>query len=157
VLGLPDEAALAEGWRSLEADVARAQPGLELDGVLVEAMARPGLELIVAARRDADWGAVLLLGLGGVWAEVLHDIRVLPADLDRPAIADELRKLKSAPLLAGFRGAPPRDVAAVADVAARLGALMTARPEIAEIEVNPLVVYPQGEGAILVDALIVVR
>jgi len=157
VLGLADEAALAEGWRSLEADVARAQPGLELDGVLVEAMARPGLELIVAARRDADWGAVLLLGLGGVWAEVLHDIRVLPADLDRPAIADELRKLKSAPLLAGFRGAPPRDVAAVADVAARLGALMTARPEIAEIEVNPLVVYPQGEGAILVDALIVVR
>jgi acyl-CoA synthetase (NDP forming) len=157
VLGLADETALAAGWHELNADVAAAHPGLVLDGVLVEAMAREGLELIVGARRDPDWGAVLLVGLGGVWAQVLDDVRVLPADLDPPAIADALRRLKSAPLLAGFRGAPPRDVAAVADVAARLGALMAAHPEIAEIEINPLRVYPQAQGAAVVDALIVVR
>jgi acyl-CoA synthetase (NDP forming) len=157
VLRLADETALAAGWHKLNADVAAAHPGLALDGVLVEAMAREGLELIVGARRDPDWGAVLLVGLGGLWAQVLDDVRVLPADLDPPAIADALRRLKSAPLLAGFRGAPPRDVAAVADVAARLGALMAAHPEIAEIEINPLRVYPQTQGAAVVDALIVVR
>lgn len=157
VLGLADAAALAEGWRKLNHDIAIAHPGIKLDGVLVEAMVRSGLELIVGARHDPDWGPVLLMGLGGVWAEVLNDTRVLPASLDPCAIADDLRKLKSAALLSGFRGAPPRDIAAVADIAARLGALMTAHAEIAEIEINPLVVYPEGEGAVAVDALIVVR
>jgi acyl-CoA synthetase (NDP forming) len=155
VLGLVDGLALAGGWRKLHADVAKAQPGLELDGVLVEAMVRAGLELIVGVRRDPDWGPVLLLGLGGVFAEVFHDIRMLPACGDAAAIIDDLRKLKAAALLTGFRGAPPLDLTAVADVAARLGAFAAAHPEIAEIEVNPLMVYP--EGALVLDALIVVR
>jgi acetate---CoA ligase (ADP-forming) len=155
VLGLADGAALREGWRKLHAAVAKAHPGLELDGVLVEAMARVGLELIVGLRRDPDWGPVLLLGLGGVFAEVLHDIRMLPARVDAAAIIDDLRKLKAAVLLTGFRGALPSDLAAVADVAARLGAFAAAHPEIAEIEVNPLMVYP--EGALVLDALIIAR
>jgi acyl-CoA synthetase (NDP forming) len=155
VLGIADETALVEGWRKLHADVVKAQPDLKLDGVLVEPMARAGLELIVGARRDPDWGPVLLVGLGGLFAEVLHDIRMLPLGLDAPAIVDELRKLKAAALLTGFRGAPPRDLDAVADIAARLGAFVTAHPEIVEIEVNPLMVYP--EGALVLDALIIVR
>jgi acyl-CoA synthetase (NDP forming) len=157
VLGLADEAALAEGWHKLNADIGKAHPGLALDGVLVEAMALPGLELILGTRRDPDWGVVLLAGLGGVWAEVLGDIRLMPSDLDAPAIADELRRLKAAALLTGFRGALPRDIAAAARVAARLGALAAAHPEIAEIEVNPLVVYAAPDGAVALDALIVAR
>jgi acyl-CoA synthetase (NDP forming) len=155
VLGLAEGAALAEGWRKLHAEVANAQPGLELEGVLVEAMARTGLELVVGVRRDPDWGPVLLFGLGGVFAEVLRDIRILPACVDAAAIIDGLRTLKAAALLTGFRGALPLDLAAVADVAVRLGAFAAAHPEIAEIEVNPLMVYP--EGALVLDALIVVR
>jgi acyl-CoA synthetase (NDP forming) len=157
VLMLADEAALAEGWRRLHAAIAKAWPGLRLDGVLVEAMARPGVELIVGARRDPDWGPVLVVGLGGVWAEVLRDVRVLPPDLEPAAIAGELRKLKAAALLTGFRGAPALDLGAVAGIASRLGRFAAAHPEIAEMDVNPLVVYPEREGAIAVDALIVTR
>jgi acetate---CoA ligase (ADP-forming) len=157
VLALADETALAQGWARLHADIARTRPGLALDGVLVEAMARPGLELILGARGDPDWGAVLVIGLGGVLAEALHDVRVLPPDLDPAAIAEEFGKLKGAKLLASFRGAPARDVVAAAEIAAKLGTFMLAHPEIAEIDLNPVVVYAQGEGAIALDALIVVR
>jgi acyl-CoA synthetase (NDP forming) len=157
VLGLADEVALADGWSKLHAAIAKARPELRLDGVLVEAMARPGVELIVGARNDPDWGAILVVGLGGVVAEALRDVRVLPADLAPAAIIDELHKLKAAALLTGFRGAPALDLRAVADIASRLGRFTAAHPEIAEIDINPLVVYPEQQGAVAVDALIVVR
>jgi acyl-CoA synthetase (NDP forming) len=157
VLGLADEAALVAGWTRLHADIAKARPGLRLDGVLVEAMVRPGLELIVGVRNDPDWGPVLLVGLGGVWAEALGDVRVLLPDLEPAAIISELHKLKAAPLLTGFRGTTALDLGAVADIASRLGRFAIAHPEIAEIDVNPLVVYPEQDGAVAVDALIVAR
>jgi acyl-CoA synthetase (NDP forming) len=157
VLGLADETALALGWGKLHTDIASARPDLQLEGVLVEAMAPPGIELILGARHDPDWGAILVIGLGGIWAEAVRDVRVLPADLKPAAIVAELRKLKAAALLTGFRGAPALDLDAVAEVASRLGRFIAAHPEVAEIDVNPLVVYPAQQGAIAVDALIVVR
>jgi acyl-CoA synthetase (NDP forming) len=157
ILGLADAAALTLGWRKLNADLDRARPGLRLDGILVEAMARPGVELIVGARNDLEWGTILVVGLGGVWTEALRDVRVLPGDLAPSAIVGELRKLKGAALLTGFRDTPARDLGAVADVAVRLGAIAAAHPEIAEIDVNPLVVYQEEGGTVAVDALIVVR
>ena len=96
MLGIADDASLAEAWRKLDANIAKARPDLRLDGYLVEAMARPGVELIVGARNDPDWGPVLVVGLGGIWAEALRDVRVLPADLAPAAIISELRKLKGA-------------------------------------------------------------
>jgi acyl-CoA synthetase (NDP forming) len=157
VLRLNDEAALAAGWDQLHANIAKARPDLKLDGVLVEAMAKPGVELILGARNDPEWGPVLVIGLGGVFAEALHDVRVLPPYLDAGAIASELHKLKGAALLKAFRGAPARDVAAVATMAANLGAFVRAHPEVAEIDINPVVAYGEGEGAVALDALIVVR
>ena len=156
VLGLADDAGLVEGWRKLHADIARVRPGLQLDEVLVEAMARPGVELIVGARNDPDWGPILVVGLGGVWAEALGDVRVVSALLEPAAIANEIRKLKGARLLTGFRGTPAIDLGAVAEIVSRLGQLARAHPEVAEIDVNPVVAYGEQEGAIAVDALIVV-
>jgi acetate---CoA ligase (ADP-forming) len=154
-LGLTDAAALEAAWRRMQERIAAARPGLSLDGVLVEAMAAPGLELIVGARRDPAWGPVVLVGLGGIWTEALDDVRLMPADLSRERVAAEIGRLKGARLLAGLRGAPAVDVAAVADVAVRIGALMRARPEIAEIDINPLVACPAGVLAL--DALIVTQ
>jgi succinyl-CoA synthetase beta subunit len=154
-LDIADDASLIEAWWTLSANIARAQPGLQLDGVLVEAMVRPGIELIVGVRNDLDWGPVLVVGLGGVLAEALRDVRVLPANLEPDAIIRELRRLKGAPLLTGFRGAPALDLGAVAKIASQLGQFAGAHPEITEIDINPLVVYPEQEGAIAVDALIV--
>jgi acetate---CoA ligase (ADP-forming) len=157
VLGIRDQAELAAAWTKLHDDVARSRPGLALDGVLVEAMAAKGFELILGARNDRDWGPVLVIGLGGVWTEALGDIRVLPPRLAPERIAGEFRKLRGARLLSGFRGSPPVDVKAAVDVAARLGAFIIAHPEIAEIDLNPVVLHAEGKRVVVLDAVIEVN
>jgi acetate---CoA ligase (ADP-forming) len=154
-LGVADADAVRRIWAELHANVQRAQPGLKLDGVLVEAMSPPGLELVVGARRDARWGPIVILGLGGIWVEALGDVRLMAPDLTDDEIIEELGKLKTAKLLQGFRNSPPLDVKAVAAAAAALGGLMRARPDIIEIDVNPLMVHADGLGATALDALIV--
>lgn len=155
ILGVADEAGMHEAWARLAANIARAQPGLALDGALVEAMAARGVELMVGARRDPAWGPVLLLGLGGIWVEAIGDVRLLAPDATHAAIVDALRSLRSAKLLTGFRGAPPVDIDAVARTVPTVGRLMLSVPEIVEIDVNPLVAHPQGQGVTALDALIV--
>jgi acyl-CoA synthetase (NDP forming) len=155
VLDVGDGAALAEGWGRLHANLTRARPDLALDGILVEAMAGRGIEMVVGARRDPQWGPVLMVGLGGIWIETLHDVRLMPADLDVAGIIAEIGKLRGARLLQGARGGEAADVAALARTAARIGALMRATPALQEIDINPLLVYPAGRGVIALDALIV--
>ena len=154
LLGINDDTQLAHAWAKLQ-QVGSRYPDLAIDGVLVEAMAPRGLEMIVGARRDPDWGPVTLVGLGGVWAEALHDVRVLPVDLDLEAISEEIGKLRGAPLLRGMRGEAARDVAALATTVQRIGSLLAAQPEIQEIDLNPVTVYGVGEGVLALDALIV--
>jgi acyl-CoA synthetase (NDP forming) len=153
IVGIADEAALRAQWPVLQSNVARAKPDLALDGVLVEGMAKPGLEMIVGARRDPEWGPVLVIGLGGIWTEALKDVVLLSPDVDEDEIVEAFGKLKGAALLDGLRGAPPSDKRAVARVAATLGALMRAYPEFLDIEINPLAAYP--DGALALDALMI--
>jgi len=154
-LDVADEAGVRRTWETLMSNVGRAQPGLVLDGVLVEKMAAKGLELVVGAKRDPQWGPVVLVGLGGIWVEALGDVRLLPPDLDDKSIVAELDKLRSAKLLRGFRGAPALAIDAVARTAFLVGQLMRTVPEISEIDINPLFVHPAGEGVTAVDVLIV--
>ncbi len=153
VLNLADEGELRAGWRKLHGDVGRHRPDLTLDGVLVEAMGRRGVELIVGAKRDPEWGPVILAGFGGVTAEILQDVRLLPCDLTPEAIERELHQLKSAAILRGWRGAPALDVPAVAALIARLAQVLIAEPSIREVDLNPVVVHPLGEGVVALDAL----
>jgi acetate---CoA ligase (ADP-forming) len=157
VLGLKDVKSISEGWERLRANIAQHRPGLKLDGVLVEKMAQPGVELLIGGRNDPEWGPIVLAGFGGVQAEILKDVRLLPPDLTTEDIVRELHMLKSADLLRGFRGSAALDIAAVADIIARVGALLRAEPRIAEIDLNPVIVYPEGQGAIALDALIMAR
>jgi acyl-CoA synthetase (NDP forming) len=155
-VGIADEAALEAAWKKMMSSIAAAKPGLKLDGILVEAMAPPGgLELIAGARRDLNWGAVIVVGLGGIWAEALNDVRLMPADSGPKRIAAELDQLKGAKLLHGYRGAPARDVTALVDALMRLGGLVRANPQLTEIDINPLMVYAQGQGVLALDALLV--
>jgi acyl-CoA synthetase (NDP forming) len=154
VLNLGDADAVARGWDRLHRDVGAYAPGLALDGVLVEAMGKRGTELIIGARNDPDWGPVILAGFGGVHAELLKDVRLIAHDLSADAVIAELRQLKSAALFDGFRGSPPLDIEAVAALVCKLGAVLAGTPEIREIDLNPVVVYPRGEGVIALDALI---
>jgi acyl-CoA synthetase (NDP forming) len=131
--------------------------GIALDGILVERMVKGGLEMIVGARRDPGWGPVVIVGLGGIFVETLKDVRLMPASLPKERIIEECYQLKDAAMLCGVRGRPAVDVEALADVVLRVAAAMTARPEITEIDINPLTVLPSGQGAIALDALIVTR
>ncbi len=126
---------------------------LNLDGVLVEAMGKRGMEMIVGAKNDPEWGPVILVGFGGVQAELHQDVRVIVPDLSAEAIEAELLALKGAALLTGFRGSPRLDVAALAALVERLGAVVRGTPGIREIDLNPVVVFPEGEGCSALDAL----
>ncbi len=151
-LGIADEAELRAAVAEMIVRIS-----VPLDGLLVEPMVKRGVELLLAARRDPDWGPMLTIGLGGVWIEALDDVRTFPADLGEEAILREILALRGARLLQGLRGAPPADLRAIAAAAARIGALITAAPEIEEIEINPLLAYPEGEGVLVLDALMQVR
>jgi acyl-CoA synthetase (NDP forming) len=154
LLNIKDLNGLKAAWTRLHANIARSRPGLVLDGVLIERMGQPGLELIVGGRNDPDWGPIVLAGFGGVQAEILKDVRLLPPDLSIDEIAHELHGLKNGVLLRGYRGAPALDVAAVATLIRQVGELLLANPRVKEIDLNPVMVYPQGAGAIALDALI---
>jgi acetate---CoA ligase (ADP-forming) len=152
-LGILTPDALDGAWEQMETRIAAACPSARIEGILVERMAEPGFEIILGARREPDWGPIIMVGLGGIWTEALEDVRVFPAGLPVAAISEEIAQLKGAKVLAGMRGAPPLDIAALAEAAAKLGALMLAYPELAEIEINPLILRPRGAGVVALDAL----
>ena len=117
-------------------------------------MSAPGaVELIVGCRRDPRFGPLVLVGLGGVYAEVLRDVAVALAPAGPEELEELIRSLRGAALLAGARGRPPVDVTAVACAASALSRLAADRPELAEIEINPLLALP--EGAVGLDARVV--
>ncbi len=144
-LGVEDpETVAAEARRLLSLPVA---DGAEL---LVERMAAdPGAELIVAARGDAVVPA-LVIGIGGIWTEILEDVAVIPLPADAERIRASIEALRGAPLLHGARGSEPVDIAAVAAAAARIGELASAE-RLALLEVNPLLAT--AEGALALDAV----
>ncbi|MEH3047309.1 acetate--CoA ligase family protein [Sphingomonas adhaesiva] len=152
ILNIPDEAALRAAWTRLYADVAAYDAAIALDGALVEAMGARGVELILGARNDPEWGAVILAGMGGTTAELMKDVRLLPHDLTREGIVAALRRLKGAALFDGYRGSPAVDLAAVAAIVETLGRLLAGTPSIREIDLNPVIVRP--DGAVALDALI---
>ena len=155
VLGLEDRASIAAGWRQLHDNLARHRPGLTLDGVLVEAMGRPGAELIIGGRNDPDWGPVVLAGFGGVQAELLRDVRlILPGETNEQVI-EALFGLKAGALLRGYRGSPALDVGALAELIVRVGELVGSDSGLREIDLNPVMIYPTGQGVLALDALIV--
>jgi acyl-CoA synthetase (NDP forming) len=139
----------------MQDQVKASAPGIVLDGILVEKMSASGVELVIGARRDPQWGPVLLVGLGGIWIEALADVQLLPADLDDAQIIAALRRLKGVKILDGIRGKPPVDMAAVAHATRKVADLMRERPEVVEVDINPFVVFAEGRGGVALDALIV--
>jgi acetate---CoA ligase (ADP-forming) len=156
-VGLSDEAELRDAWAAMAKRVEAARPDARIDGYLVETMAAKGLEMVVGGRRDPNWGPVVLFGLGGIWIETLKDVRLVPADMPEALIIEALGRLKASGLLEGARGAAPIDKAALAKVVAQIGQLLLFHPEIAEIDVNPLVAYPVGKQPLALDALFILE
>ena len=156
ILNLADAGAVRDAWQRIHANVAVYDAGIALDGVLIEAMGARGLEMIVGARNDPEWGPVVLAGFGGVAAEILADVRLITPDLGEDAVIAELGKLQSAALLAGYRGSPALDVGALAGLIRKISAVLLAEPDLHELDLNPVILYPEGQGVVALDALMLV-
>ncbi len=151
-LGLRNEDEVSTACARMISSAQAAVSGdLELEGFAVQAMARPGIEVVVGFRRDPSFGPVVLVGLGGTLVEVLADtaLRVAPVTADEALVM--LDELSGARLLYGVRGAGPADRAALARLVSRLSELAVAEQSVAELELNPVLVYEQGNGCVAVD------
>lgn len=133
---------------------AARRQGVEARGLLVEPMAEAGVELIVGARRDASFGPCVMVGLGGVLAEVLDDVAIRLAPVTRDVALDMLSSLRGARVLEGARGRPAVDREALADLIVGVAAFAADRPDVLEIDLNPVIATT--DAAVAVDALVVV-
>jgi acyl-CoA synthetase (NDP forming) len=146
-LGIADERALEEALANMAT--------LSAEGYSVERMAPlgEGVELIAGCVRDPRFGAIVLVGIGGIYAELLEDTAVALAPVDTARAQELIRSLRGVAILEGARGRPAVDVSAAAEAVAALSSLAASRPDLAEIEINPLLVTPSG--ALALDARVV--
>ncbi|GAA0274769.1 acetate--CoA ligase family protein [Alteraurantiacibacter aestuarii] len=156
ILNLKTRADVAEAFERMYQNVANYDASIALDGVLVEKMGRMGTEMIVGAKSDPEWGPVVLAGFGGVTAEILKDVKLFTPDMGKDQVVAGLLGLKQAALLKGYRGSPELDVDALADLIVQMGRIMDGNPAIREIDLNPVILHPRGEGVVALDALMLV-
>ena len=157
VLNIPDRAALSAAVEQIFSRVKKAHPEAKLDGILVQPMEKGLAEVIVGFKRDAQVGPVVVLGVGGVLAEIYHDyaLRLAPVSVDTArAMIEEVKGLAT---IRGYRGMVRGDTEALARTVAAVSQLAAVEPTVSEAEINPLLVRPEGQGVVAVDGLIVLQ
>jgi acyl-CoA synthetase (NDP forming) len=155
-LDLKDDDAVRQAYGRLMDNARQHAPRARLDGVLVAPMASGGVELIAGVSRDPVFGPVVMVGFGGIYAEILKDVAVQVAPVSEDEALRMIRGLRMFPLLDGPRGQPKADVAAAARTVARLSEFACRHAAgVAEIDLNPILVRPRGEGVLVLDALMV--
>ena len=154
-LNLGSAQAVKSAVHAMIVKITAAAPGAEIKGFLVQKMAPKGMEVIVGMKRDPAFGPLMMFGLGGVYVELFKDVGfgVAPMTVDQAYAM--VTATKAGQLLNGYRGGPVYDLEAVVDVIGRLSQLALDHPTIEEVEVNPLLVLPKGEGALVLDARII--
>jgi succinyl-CoA synthetase beta subunit len=155
-LGLTTADAVRDAARRMLTEIPALMPDAQIEGVLVTPMAGEGVELILGTQRDPIMGPMVMIGMGGILAEVAPDVVLARAPVTPDQALDMLGRLRAAALLDGVRGRPAVDKAAVADAISRLSVLAYANAEqIESIEINPLLA--RDDGVLALDALIVPR
>ncbi len=157
-LNITDSERLAKAYGEIMAKAEKAVIGAKINGVLVEEMLNldDAVEVIAGVSVDPQCGPVVLFGLGGIFAEALTDVALRVAPLSEADAWSMLNEIRGTDLLAGARGKPPVDRAAIVEVLQKLSDLaMELGEQISEVDINPLVVYPEGKGVVAADALIV--
>jgi acetyl-CoA synthetase (ADP-forming) len=151
-VGLADRAAVIDAAEEMGRRLRTRLPEARLEGFSVQEMVTGEAEVIVGVRRDPQYGAVVVVGLGGVAVEILNDVAVATAPIAAPRVRAMISGLRTAPLFSGARGKPPLDVAAVAEVVERVSWLADdLGPRLVDLEINPLIVRREGAGAVAVD------
>jgi len=138
-------------YEEMMADIARRQPAAAVEGVIVQKM-MPGVETILGINRDPQFGPILMFGLGGIYVEVFKDVTFRLAPIRELGAQRMVESIKAGQILRGVRGRPPADLDALLECIERLSQLAVDIPQIAELDINPLMVLPAGQGAAVVDA-----
>lgn len=152
-LDLKDDSELARAYDEVINNLVRYNPKAEIAGVLVQEMVKSGTEVIIGVSRDPSFGPVLLFGLGGIFVELLKDVSLRLPPITRQDAEEMVREIKSYKILDGFRGKPKADVEAIVDILLKVSRLsVDLKDSIAEMDLNPVIVQSEGNGAKVVDA-----
>ncbi len=152
-LGLKTAEEVTAAFDEIIAAAKKAQPKAKVDGVSVQQMARPGVEVIMGMTQDPQFGPVLMFGLGGIFVEVLKDVSFRLVPIAARDARQMVQEIKGRPLLEGYRGQEPADIEALERLLLRLSDFIEKHPEISELDLNPIFAYK--DGALAVDARIV--
>jgi acyl-CoA synthetase (NDP forming) len=156
-IGVADDLSFAETYNQLIGKASRFDPGAALDGILVEKMAPKGEEVIIGMKRDPGFGPVMMFGMGGIFVELFKDVAFRIAPLNLNDALDMVQETKAYRLLDGWRGGTRFDIEAITSAIMKLSQLAIDFPQIQEVEINPLRVLPEGEGALALDCRMILK
>ncbi|MBW1709627.1 MAG: acetate--CoA ligase family protein [Deltaproteobacteria bacterium] len=154
-LNLRSEKGVADAHDDMIKRILQAYPDKNIDGMLIQSMVTGGRELIIGGRQDEQFGPVVMIGLGGIFVEILGEISLRVAPISRRDALDMIHELRGSAIFEGARGTKPSDIEAVVDVLLRLSQLLCEFPEVKELDINPLRVFHQKKGCIALDARII--
>ena len=151
-VGIENDAQVEEAFFDMTSSIRLRQPDARILGVMVQEMIPQGKEVILGITRDMQFGPMIMFGLGGIYVEVLKDLSFRIAPLSVESADAMIREIRAFPLLRGVRGEAPADIEGIRDALLRLSQIAIDFPEIIEADINPLLVCPEGQGAVAVDA-----
>ncbi len=154
-LGLANATQVGKAYTEIMAAAKKANKKADIHGISVQKMARPGVEVIMGMSKDAQFGPVLMFGLGGVFVEVLKDVAFRIVPLNRRDASQMIREIKGYPLLEGYRGQEPANITALEDLLLKLSDFVDKNPKIKEMDLNPIFAYK--DGALAVDARVILE
>jgi acetyl coenzyme A synthetase (ADP forming)-like protein len=157
LVGIENASDLRDAYKNILENIRKSHPDAILDGTLIEKMAPEGEEVIIGMKRDPSFGPLVMFGMGGVFVELFGDVAFRVAPLTVDDVREMIRSTKAYQLLSGWRGGPMYDLSAIENAVLKLSQLALDFPEIEEIEINPLRVFPEGKGALALDCRMIVK
>jgi len=154
-LGLETPEQVAAAYEDIIKAIKKGFPNAEIQGISVQKMARPGVEVIIGMSKDPQFGPVIMFGLGGVWVELLKDVSFRITPLATRDAREMIEEIKGYPLLTGYRGQEPADLKKLEDFILKVSVLAENNPRIKEMDLNPVFAY--SDGAVAVDARIILE
>jgi acyl-CoA synthetase (NDP forming) len=154
-LGIRSKRGVGSAYREIVTSVRQKHPGARIEGVSVQPMARPGIEVIIGMSKDPQFGPVLMFGLGGILVEILKDVSFRIVPLSPRDAREMIREIKGYPVLEGYRGQEPANIAGLEEMLLKVSRFVEEHPEIKELDLNPIFAY--SDGAVAVDARVILE
>jgi acyl-CoA synthetase (NDP forming) len=154
-LGLANAAQVGKAYSEIVSSIKKAYPEAQIEGVSVQRMAPPGVEVIVGMSKDPQFGPVLMFGLGGILVEVLKDVSFRIVPLTERDAREMIKEIKGYPVLQGYRGQKPASIPALEQLIVKASQFVEKNPQIKELDLNPIFAYP--DKAVAVDARIILE